>query len=275
MNARACLQPRSRRSAADERRICCFAAVATLALCPGIARADDAGAADYTKGMELFRAGDCKGALPMLEAATVSASRPPALKAMAHCYRQGKRFSKARRAYERYLETHPDDEEHVRSLLEQTMEEERMWRHAHPGERESDDALAEAPLTPPPAPAPAATPARPAASAAPTPTPAPKAATHAPAPVAAVAAPAPQSQPHTMRVVGWSLIGVSIAGAGVGTIFGLGAKSSTAAWGADTNTAAYQSDMSSAQSKATIANVAWISAGVLAAAGLTLVLIDR
>ena len=93
--------------------------------------------------------------------------------------------------------------------------------------------------------------------------------------MAVTATPATKSESHKLRVAGWTLIGVGVVGAGLGTVFGLSAKSSTQAWGSDTTAATWQSDKSSAQSSATLANVSWIAAGVFAAAGLTFVLIDR
>jgi len=87
---------------------------------------------------------------------------------------------------------------------------------------------------------------------------------------------APVTNSHSARVAGWSLIGASVVVAGAGTIFGLGAKSADADWAAATTQQSWQSARNSAQSKATLATISWVAAGVLAAGGLaTLLFLDR
>jgi hypothetical protein len=118
-----------------------------LVLCvlfPGIARADQSGADDFARGMQLYRGGDCAGAIRPLEYSSRLGNYPGGLMALGYCYRQLKQFAKATDAYQRYLQLHADDEKRVVMLLEETLQEEREWRRDHPEEP---------PSPPPPEPA--------------------------------------------------------------------------------------------------------------------------
>ena len=247
------------------------AALALLLLARGASGQAEAGAAEFVKGMELYRAHEYAAAVVPLENASRAASRPPALIALGFCYRQLKQFAKAAETYQRYLRLHLDDEKRVLELLERTMAEEREWRRSHPATEELSSRPLVAPVAPPAAPA-ATEPAPPHGAAAPANSPATRA---APPPALAgrpsVGAASDVNPSPSNR--GWLSRGLIIgggAGLAAGGFFGLRARGSGQQWHDATTDAAWANARSNAERNTTAANVGFIAGGALLAAGFIL-----
>jgi len=129
-----------------------------LAAFPSFAQMPAPAQESYDRGMQLYRSRDCKAAIEPLEIAVHASPRPSALLALGFCYRQLNQYANATDAYQRYLQTHSDDEKRALLLLEETMNEERAWRRTHPEEAEPvvpQKPRVQQPLPPAPEPAPA------------------------------------------------------------------------------------------------------------------------
>jgi tetratricopeptide (TPR) repeat protein len=241
----------------------------------------------FAQGKAEFTLGHYAEALPLFEQAYKTKPLPQLLFNIAQCHRLLGNLEQARRLYQNFLVALPNNasapiaEEKLHEV-EQALKAQAEARTSQPtslAEQEKPaspsskgNETAKSPTLEPHAPAPVAVGTSPAvASAAPPPS-APAVATTAP-----IAAPGPpQSATHPARIAGWTLVGVSVAAAGAGTVFGLSAKSSGSDWVSATTPAAWQSAQDDAHSKATVATVSWIAAGVLAAAGVaTLLFLDR
>jgi tetratricopeptide (TPR) repeat protein len=229
----------------------------------------------FTQGQREFNLGHYQEALPLFEQAYKVKPIPELLYNTGQCQRLLGNLEQARRLYQNFLYAVPDGplseaaEEKLREV-EQALKAQADARTSPPTSLAApqksgvvagslDKAVQE---TVKPAGAPPKVTTQPSAS---------------PAPSIAIVPPTPPpSRSKAPHITGWTLVGASVVAAGAGTIFGFSAKSSAADWTDATTAATWQSAKSSAQSDATLANVSWIAAGVLAAAGIaTLVFFDR
>jgi tetratricopeptide (TPR) repeat protein len=232
----------------------------------------------FNQGQREYLLGHYAEALPLFEQAYKIKPLPGLLYNIGQCYRLLGNMEQARRLYRNFIDTAPESPQ-VADATEKLKELEKAIK-AHSDTRNSpptglanpdnsavvpgalDTAVsgavkAHAPNQDPtalavPAPA-AALPASPSAS-------------------VVVVAVNPTAPSRPMRIVGWTLLGTSVAAAGAGAVFGLGAKSSAADWSGATNSASWQSAQDDSRSKAKLATLSWIAAGALAAAGIAALL---
>jgi hypothetical protein len=185
-----------------------------------------ASASDLEKGLALYRAHDCRAAIPFLEAANAAAPKAASTIALGTCYRQQHRFSKADSVLRSYLKSHPEDETRVRSMLAQNDEEKRDWHRTHPNDVEAQEPSAPVATAVSAAPVGALS-----SSAGPAPVSSPQphldAKAEPPAPVPAVAVVAtPVAEPRSHSALPWITAGVAVAALGTGLAFGLSSRSS-------------------------------------------------
>ncbi len=115
-----------------------IALLVTAIALPARAQTAPAEPSAFEKGMELYRARDCKAAIEPLETAVHEAPQAGALLALGFCYRKLNLFAKATEAYQRYLQAQPEDEKRAKLLVRQTAKEKKAWRRAHPNDPEPE-----------------------------------------------------------------------------------------------------------------------------------------
>jgi tetratricopeptide (TPR) repeat protein len=256
------------------------------------------GEEEFKAGMKLLRERAFAGAIGLLEVSSRASPRPGALLGLGYCYRQLHRYGDAIRAYQRYLDAGFQEEARVALLLQDTLEEERAWREAHPEEAATQQQAAAPPqpsampgpvTVAPQAPAPAQPPAAvPPPAAAPAPLPAgPTQAQAAPAqspPVpaqASAALPAPpapaaavEQAPARTRTWTWVSGGAAVAALGAALTLGLMSASSAHDIENNLHTAAEVDALrSQVRSRAQVGNaMVGVAAGLAVASGCLFVL---
>jgi tetratricopeptide (TPR) repeat protein len=246
---------------------------AALLWAPAAAAAADPALAKElsTQGLREFNLGHWNEALLLFERAYKAKPVPGLLYNTAHCHRLLGNLEQARRVYRAYIDQAPDDDRvpaarEKLAEIEQTLERQAKLQQSAPQKLTPPErppivqgqleAASQAPVAPPPT---AASPRAPKPRA---------------APAQALAAPPPAGA-SAVRIAGWSALAAGVMAAGAGAFFGIGAKASAGDWAAANSPDAWGAARDDAQGKAKVATVSWIAAGVLGAAGVALLALDR